>query len=236
MDTRISNIVGIAKEAGLNIQDPLDGIRAALNAKPKDIFGTQQPIRRLDKQAADMVEPQEPSPTPNPQPDAQQPTPTSFLSIDTAALLAKQIGNEIYSAYAYYAVAGWFKNQGLDGFKKWADGQAAGEIEHFKKIYDYLLEAGQEFAMPAIQGPVPDFSTVENALKSVLALEKAVTNDWRQIYKATVADVDGATGQLAMLFLLEQQEEEDKAYTLLQRVLRAGPDGNGILTIDHSLM
>ena len=216
---RLSNIVGIAKQAGLNIQDPLDGIRAALN-----------------KEAADMVPQPSPAPTENPQPDAQQPIPTSFLSKDTAALLAKQIGNEIYSAYAYWAVAGWFKNQGLDGFKKYADDQAKGEIEHFQKIYDYLLEAGQEFAMPAVQGPVPDFSTVQKAVESILALEKAVTNDWREIYKATVMDVDGATSKLAMDFLLEQQEEEDKAYTLLQRILRAGPDGNGILTIDAQLL
>jgi ferritin len=49
-------------------------------------------------------------------------------------------------------------------------------------------------------------------------------------------ETDGATMQLGQDFLREQQEEEDKAYTLLQRVQLAGSKGEGILTIDSQLI
>jgi ferritin len=192
---------------------------------------------RLKKKAAAPVEPVEASkesPVNEQKPEAGTQAPTSFLSKETAALLARQIGNEVFSCYAYYAVAGWFHNQGLDGFQKLFDKQAGGELVHFKKIYDYLLEAGQEFAMPPVGAPDRDYADVAAACEAVVKLEKAVTADWRAIHKAAVADQDAATIELAQWFVSEQMEEEDLVFTLLQRVRMASKDG--ILTIDAALM
>jgi ferritin len=174
------------------------------------------------------------SPTENTQADADKEQVTGFLSQNMAKLLSTQLGNEMFSAYEYYAIAGWFKNQGLDGFMKWAKGQGDGELSHFNIIYDFLLESGQEFNMPELGAPISKFSSVKDAVAAVLKLEKTVTNDWRRIHAQAMDDKDSATMGLASAFVKEQMEEEDNAYTLLQRVEMA--DKSGILVIDCSLM
>ena len=233
------------KLAAASRRSELDAVRAAINKeadeKPAEdnvVFMKIDEPAVVVKEAADPVQPEggktEPSPESPATPEPGTQEPTSFLNKEVAQLLARQIGNEIYSAYAYWAVAGWFHNQGLDGFQKCFDKQAAGELVHFRKVYDYLLEAGQEFTMPAIDAPGRDYASVEAACAAVLKLEKAVTADWRAIHRAALADQDAATTELAQWGVTENMEEEDLAFTLLQRVRMASKDG--ILTIDTQLM
>lgn len=176
-----------------------------------------------------------PSPTPNTSAEANIAEMTGFLSQEIAALLSAQLGNEMYSAYAYYAIGGWCKNQGLDGFMAYCHTQAKGELEHFNKVQDYLLESGQKFELPALQAPCIEYNGIKEAIESVLKLEKAVTMDWRKIHVQAGRDMDAATTALAQWFVTEQMEEEDLAYTLLQRINLAG-SGDGIITMDAQLM
>jgi ferritin len=201
-----------------------------------ELLMTKQAIEAPKAEGKPETAPSVPSaPTENTQPDAKKEQVTGFLSPDMAKLLSTQLGNEMFSAYEYYAIAGWFKNQGLDGFMKWAKGQGDGELGHFSIVYEFLLESGQEFNMPELGAPVSKFGGVKDAVAAVLALEKAVTNDWRKIHAQAMDDKDGASLGLSTQLLREQLEEEDQAFTLLQRVNLAS-GGDGILTIDAQLM
>jgi len=160
---------------------------------------------------------------------------SKVISDDLLTMLSQQVGNESYACYDYYGAAGWFKLKGLDGFAKWCESQAAGEIAHARKVYDHIILAGSPAALPAITQARPAYDSIQSACEAILAREMAVTADWRAICKQALKDADGASLGLATWFLTEQLEEENAAATLLDRVRMAGGEGPGILVIDADL-
>ena len=67
--------------------------------------------------------------------------------------LNEQINAELYSAYLYQAMAAYFESKSLDGFAHWMDLQAEEEMEHARKIYDYVNERGGRVILDGIDKP-----------------------------------------------------------------------------------
>lgn len=159
---------------------------------------------------------------------------TQVISDKNLKLLSQQVGNEFYAAYTYYGASGWFDLKGLEGFAKFAKGQADGEIQHAMKVFNHLIIAGAKAVLPPLESaPITEYKDVMQVCESIVAHEKAVTKNWREICKEAMASGDGATLQLATWFLAEQLEEENTAGTLRDRVKMGGDAG--ILVIDAEL-
>jgi ferritin len=167
-------------------------------------------------------------------PRGQKEEQTEFISQKLISMLGLQVGNEVFAAYSYYGVAAWFQNVGLDGFAKYHEAQGADEINHAKKIYKHLIDAGAPLALPKIDAPLATYDSVEQACAAIVEHEKSVTASWRAIGEQALKDKDMATLDLANWFVKEQTEEETKAITLWQRV-RIAQGGSGLLTIDADL-
>lgn len=164
-------------------------------------------------------------------PETQQ---TKFITDAVEQMLCQQIGNELFAYYEYTAVAAWCEGQGFGGFATWAGTQACGELQHMKKILDFLVTLGATPELPQITGVSVKFPSIEAAIKGILERERAVTKNWRIIAKECIATDDAGTLELAQWFVTEQMEEEDAVKTLLSRLQAAG-DGAGILVLDGQL-
>lgn len=160
---------------------------------------------------------------------------TKFITDPVEQMLCQQIGNELFAYYEYTAAAAWFEGQGFSGFATWAGAQACGELEHMKKILDFLVTLGATPDLPQISGVAVKFPSIKAAIEGILERERAVTKNWRIIAKECIATDDAGTLELAQWFVTEQMEEEDAAKTLLSRLAAAG-DGAGILVLDGQLM
>lgn len=160
-----------------------------------------------------------------------QPAQTEFVNEPVKTLLAAQIGKELKGQYEYLAMGAFFKKVGLDGFANYFMKQAGEEATHAAKIIDYLMEAGVDFAMPAVPAPEAGYTTARQAAERYLSLEKGITADWLAIFQAADKTADYAVIKLAQWFVDEQIQEEDAAVTFYQKVAIAG-EGAGLLILD----
>lgn len=163
------------------------------------------------------------------------PDSTTFVEPEVAKLLNQQIGNEMYSAYVYMAMAAFLHSVGLDGFATWMEIQSKEELKHAQKIENFLVEAGSDVILPAIESPRVDYSDHVDVAVQALEHEKKITQDWYEITDLVRQSGNIATLNLCQWFLNEQIDEEDKAVKLVQRAKLSGYDGSGVLLFDQEL-
>jgi ferritin len=158
---------------------------------------------------------------------------TDFFSDKMEELLTKQIGREAFSSYLYTAMAGYYDNIGLDGFRAFFQNAACEEMKHMKKLHDFMLTAGVSPDLPS-QGTVPgDYDSPKAALQASLDHEISITADWVKITDQARTDANAAVEMLGQWYVTEQMEEEDKIIKLIQR-LSYGGEG-AVLILDGQL-
>ena len=65
-----------------------------------------------------------------------------MLDKKIADLINEQINKEMYSAYLYFDMSNYYKDEGLDGFANWYDIQAKEEMDHALLFRQYLHNNG----------------------------------------------------------------------------------------------
>lgn len=132
-------------------------------------------------------------------------------------LINLQINREIYSSYLYYAIANFYRAQGLDGFTKWFDKQAQEELEHATKLNSYLYEQGEEATLGTIDAPKAQFKNVRDPLVAAYEHEKFITASINKIYAEALKVGDIRTVRFLNWFVDEQAEEELNALRLIEK-------------------
>ena len=149
------------------------------------------------------------------------------------AAINKQVGLELYSAYAYLAMSAHFAEQDLDGFSHWMRLQAQEELAHAMRFYDYVLERGGQVRLPAVDAPPTDLGTPLEVFEAALAQEKHVTAEIHAIYDLAREKKDYATEVHLQWFVTEQVEEENAAGLAIEQLKRAGNETSAVLMLDH---
>ncbi len=144
------------------------------------------------------------------------------------ALLNDQINKELYSAYLYLDFANYYEALGLDGFAKWYEVQFEEEQEHAFKIYHYLHDCGMPVTLEAIGKPDKTFTDLMGPLAAALAHEQYVTSLICAIYDAAGEAGDDQTQQFLQWFIDEQEEEEENATDLVNRMEKVGDDKDAL--------
>jgi ferritin len=124
--------------------------------------------------------------------------------------LNEQINNELYASYLYLSMSAWFETQNWPGFAKWMKIQSQEEYGHAMKIYDYVIERGQEVTLTAIAAP-------KTAWKKPLEAFKHAT----QIY--------------LQWFVSEQVEEEKNVDEVIQALTKIGDSTGALFMLDHRI-
>lgn len=147
-------------------------------------------------------------------------------------LLNDQINKELYSAYLYLDFADFYKENGLDGYANWYEIQAQEERDHALILRKYLHENGEHVVLKAIDMPDKKFNNFLEPLEAGLEHEKYVTSLINDIYAAADKVNDYRTMKFLDWFIEEQQEEEENADNMVQKMKLFGSDVKALYDLD----
>lgn len=146
-----------------------------------------------------------------------------------------QLGAELHSAYAYFAMATYCRLDTRPGAAKWFDIQSREEMGHAKKIYDYLIEQGAEVKLAALASPKVDFKSILEVFEYALAQEKNISESIRKLMNSSVEEKDFATQIFLQWFVTEQVEEESLITDVLTTIKRLGDSESALCLVDRYL-
>lgn len=149
--------------------------------------------------------------------------------------LNEQINNELYASYLYLSMSAWFETQNWPGFAKWMKIQSQEEYGHAMKIYDYLIERGQEVTLAAIAAPKTAWKKPIDAFKDAQAHEQKVTGNFQDLTDLAIKLKDHATQIYLQWFVSEQVEEEKNVDEVIQALTKIGDSTGALFMLDHRI-
>ncbi len=136
-----------------------------------------------------------------------------------------QIGMEFAASLQYDAIGAHFEIQSLPHLSNHFYKQSSEERGHAHRFMKFVIDAGGQVVIPAIEAPVPDFKFAKDAVKLSLDQEIKVTEAINDIYNLALKENDHITSVFLQWFIKEQVEEVSSMSDLLKTVERAGEGG-----------
>ena len=158
-----------------------------------------------------------------------------MLDKQLVKLLNDQVNMELYSAYLYLDISGYYVDQELNGFGNWFFVQTQEERDHAMLFFQYLQNNGERPRLAAVDGPDIAFADFKAPLAAALEHERKVTASINSIYDAAHALKDFRTMQFLNWFVKEQGEEEKNAESNIKKFELFGSDPKGLYLLDSEL-
>ncbi|MBM7815735.1 ferritin [Brevibacterium paucivorans] len=148
----------------------------------------------------------------------------------------EQITLEFEASMTYRQLAVVADAQSFPGMAQWLRAQADEEIVHANKFIDHVVDRGGHAQIGDIPAPKvgAELKPVD-IFKAALAHEEKVSEAIRELYRAADAQGDLDSRPLLNWFLNEQIEEEATVGEIVDQLVLAGDDGNGLLRLDAEL-
>lgn len=132
-----------------------------------------------------------------------------------------QIGQEFGASLQYVNIATYFDSDDLPNLAAFFYRQAEEENMHAMKFVHYLVDAGAEVRIPAVDKPKYAFSAAVEAGEAALAWEKEVTNQINGLMDQAIKDNDHISQDFLRWFVTEQLEEISTMETLISILNRS---------------
>jgi ferritin len=146
-----------------------------------------------------------------------------------------QINAEMYSAYLYLGMSGYFQSVSLTGFSSWMRVQAQEEMVHAMKFYDFINERGGRVALKPIDAPQAEWESPLAAFEGAYSHEQKVTGLINDLVELALKKRDHATNIFLQWFVSEQVEEEDSANEVVEKIKLVGEAQGGLFMLDREL-
>lgn len=134
----------------------------------------------------------------------------------------KQIGSELAASNQYIKIASYFDGEQLPELAAFFFRQSDEEREHAMKFVHYILEAGGEVDIPAIEPTPKSIASAEAAVQLALDWEMEVTKQINGLMDLAIQENDYLAQNFLRWFVDEQLEEVSTMDELLGVVRRAG--------------
>ncbi len=158
-----------------------------------------------------------------------------MLSKKLEEAVNEQIKWELYSAYLYMSMAGYFDSMNLRGFAHWLKVQAQEEHTHALRFYGYMIDRGGRVQLLPIDGPPHEWKSPLNAFQDGFTHETQVTARINNLMNLAIEASDHATTNFLQWFVAEQVEEEANFDAAVQQLKLVGNEGNGMFLIDREM-
>jgi ferritin len=145
-----------------------------------------------------------------------------LISSDLEAGINAQIGREFGASMQYYNLAAYFDSDDLPQLAAFFYRQAEEEKVHALKFLHYIVDAGGQVRIPAIEGPVFDIPSAAAGTQMALDWEVEVTNQIKALMDLADSENDYIATEFLGWFVTEQLEEVSTMSRLLKIVQRAG--------------
>jgi ferritin len=158
-----------------------------------------------------------------------------MLSEKMTEALNGQVNRELYSSYLYLSMSAYFESVKMKGFASWMRVQAAEELAHAMKMYDYVVASGGRGKMLAIEAPQFIWASPPEAFQHVYDHERIVTGLMKALVGVAVFEKDDATKNFLQWYLDEQVEEEESADMVLNKVKSATSNPGALAAAQNEL-
>lgn len=146
-----------------------------------------------------------------------------------------QINKEFFSSYLYLSMAAYFEDKNLTGFAHWMHLQADEEREHAMKFYNFILDAGGQVKLKAIDAPQTEWKSNLEVAEQVAEHEAKVSASINNLYEIALKEKDYPAQVMLHWFISEQVEEEKNAQELVAKLRMIEERGTAVLMLDHRL-
>jgi len=147
----------------------------------------------------------------------------------------KQINEETYSAYLYWAMSAWFESIHLPGFAHWMRVQAQEEMVHAMKFYNFIIERGGKVELKPLAGPDNQWDSPLAAFQAAYQHECHITGRINGLVDLVVAQKDHAANAMLQWFVTEQVEEEASAEQVVQKLKLMADAPGAIFMLDQQM-
>jgi ferritin len=136
--------------------------------------------------------------------------------------LNTQIGNEFGASLEYLQIASYFEAGDMLKLAAIFFDQSDEERFHAMKLLRYVLDAGGEVDIPAIDKPRKTFESPTDAVQAALTWEETVTKQINNLMHIASDERDYISQEFLRWFVNEQLEEISKMSTILNILKRSG--------------
>ncbi len=133
-----------------------------------------------------------------------------------------QIGSELAASNQYITIASYFDREQLPELADFFFRQSDEEREHAMKFVHYILEAGGEVDIPAIEPAQGSIASAQEAVQMALDWEMEVTKQINGLMDLAIRENDHLAQNFLRWFVDEQLEEISTMDELLGVIRRAG--------------
>jgi ferritin len=145
-----------------------------------------------------------------------------LISKELEAAMNAQIGREFGASLQYFNIAAYFDADGLPQLAAFFYRQAEEEKMHALKFLHYIVDAGGQVRIPAVEGARYDFKAAGEAAQAALDWEMEVTRQINSLMDQAFKQNDHIAQEFLRWFVSEQLEEVSTMETLLKVIERAG--------------
>jgi len=145
-----------------------------------------------------------------------------LIGKELEAAMNAQIGREFGASLQYVNIASYFDTDSLPQLAAFFYRQAEEETMHAMKFVHYIVDAGGQVRVPAVEGPKYDFQSAKEAVQAALNWEVEVTKQINDLMDLAIKENDHIGQDFLRWFVTEQLEEVSTMDTLLKVVDRAG--------------
>lgn len=141
----------------------------------------------------------------------------SQLSASILGQLAAQWQHEKRNQITYEQVASHAEFLGLTGTAAFFGKQAAGEADHAKAVYDFIVARNERAQLPRVE-PVDLGTGFREWFPAVMELERGTTEALKAIAASALSEADFQTFYWIADLIKEQTEEENVTQTIIDRM------------------
>ena len=158
-----------------------------------------------------------------------------MITKESEDALNRQLNAELYSAYLYLSMAGYFESIGLKGFANWMRVQNQEERFHAMKFHDYIGERGGRVILKQREAPPNTWDSPLAVLEATLEHEQKVTGLINDMVYFAREQKDNALEIFLQWFVAEQVEEEDNVSTVLAQLKLVKDSHQALFMMDNQM-
>ena len=147
--------------------------------------------------------------------------------------LNHQINEELFSAYLYASMVGYFEDINLKGYANWMRIQTQEELMHAQKFSDYIIERGGRLALKAIAEPQAEWDSALAVFEAAYKHECHISECINKLSSLAIKLDDHASRVFLEWFVTEQVEEEAHADEMVQQLKLAQDSPGALFMLDR---
>lgn len=149
--------------------------------------------------------------------------------------LNQQINHEMFSANLYLQMSSWCAAHGFDGAAAFLAEHAQEESQHMQRIFNYMIDAGEQPEIRAIEAPESNFTSLQDVFQKTFDHEVFITEKINELVGTAMRENDYSAFNFLQWYVAEQHEEEKLFKSIVDKFELLGTDGQSLYFIDQQL-